>query len=67
LLRPEEEKRIVPFLIKADADLSQRISNVLTRATAAELVSHADFTPILANVDPIGILRELGALAREDD
>ena len=56
----EQQKRIVPHAVRADEDLSRRISLVLTQAAAEEFLSHPDFRLLEGNAEsPIGLLNDI--------
>lgn len=56
-------KRIVPFNVHADEDLSRRISLVLTQAAAKEFLSHPNFSPLKGNAEsPNNLLEDIAGV-----
>ena len=59
----EQQKRIVPRAVRADEDLSRRISLVLTQAAAKEFLSHPDFSPLDGDAEsPNELLKDIAGV-----
>ncbi len=67
----EQEKRIVPFHVRAEEELCRRIALVLAQAAADEFLSHREFVPVEGEAEsPDDLLKgiaEVVAATAEDE
>lgn len=69
LAATEDDKRIVPFHLKADDDLARRISALLIGAARSEFLSHRDFEfeDLPAALDFADVITDIGRLVPGGD